>query len=439
MADESVLGLLGSNDLAGFNQSVVQSDPYGIAGRSLGAWQPDMSTWSPTEVGVTSFAKSFLSGLLGNYAQQNAANQLNSVISVLPQLREEPLHVATPEGVDESAFATLKANQALKYLAAKDAAVAEKKKDISTLMNSIFGEAVKNKTLSPADAVKAIQTGDYSSIMNDADAGPENIPGILTKPSSNNPLANGNQTTAQKVAAYFKTFVDQDMPASQAAIAARQQVDGELKASAKTFDEAKNAREYGQKLLDLVSTAKAGMSLAGVTGNFQGLRHAADYVMSPFSEDAAAKLQGDTLLSSIAPQLVQMSRSPGAVSDYETKLYLGSGPSTNNTPEANAILAQKLEDLGKLNLDYADFLDTYREINSSTTGAAKKWSEYRQAFPIFDPKTNELNTDRPSWQDYFNSIGGNTAPAIVADTADQDLSGYTAAQIQFMKSKGIIK
>lgn len=168
MADESVLGLLGSNDLAGFNQSVVQSDPYGIAGRSLGAWQPDMSTWSPTEVGVTSFAKSFLSGLLGNYAQQNAANQLNSVISVLPQLREDPLHVATPEGVDAAPFSALRANQALKYYAAKDAAAEEKNKTLSTLFGNVLGKyaekdptgALKIATSeNPQEALKEIMSG----------------------------------------------------------------------------------------------------------------------------------------------------------------------------------------------------------------------------------------------------------------------------------------
>ena len=147
---------------------------------------------------------------------------------------------------------------------------------------------------------------------------------------------------------------------------------GELEASKKTFDEAKSARDYGQKMLDLVSTARAGMAQAGKTGNFQSLRHAADYIPSPFSDEANKKLTGDAMLSSIAPQLVQMSRSPGAVSDYETQMYLGSGPNVNQTPETNAELAAKMEDLAKLNLDYADFLDTYREINGNTTGAQKK-------------------------------------------------------------------
>jgi len=166
----------GYNDLAGFNQSVLQSDPYGIAGRSIGAWQPDMSTWSPTETGVTSFAKSFLSGFLNNYAQQNAANQLNSVMSVMPQLREDPLSVATPEGVDAAPFAAYRASQALKYFAAKDADAAEKQKNINTLMTSIFGEGIKNETIDPKDAINAIKNNDYSGILNKESADPSKNP-----------------------------------------------------------------------------------------------------------------------------------------------------------------------------------------------------------------------------------------------------------------------
>lgn len=99
---------LGLTDLINFNNSVVQRDPWGIAGQSLGAWQPNVSTWSPTETGVTLFAKSFLQGLFSNIAQNDAANQLSKVVSVLPQLGTDPASVGVPEGVDQSPFNVLK-------------------------------------------------------------------------------------------------------------------------------------------------------------------------------------------------------------------------------------------------------------------------------------------------------------------------------------------
>lgn len=125
--------IYGLGDLGAFNQSVVQNDPYGIAGRSLAAWQPDVSTWSPTATGLTAFTKSFMSGLLGNVAKNNAASALNSVIGVLPQLRSDPMSVATPEGVPADAFATLKGNQVLRNYAAAE----QKKATLEELMQKV--------------------------------------------------------------------------------------------------------------------------------------------------------------------------------------------------------------------------------------------------------------------------------------------------------------
>lgn len=114
MADE-LLGLLGTNDLAAFNQSALQSDPYGMSAGVLGSWRPNTSTWSPGTTAATAFGQAFLTGLLGNYARQNAAEQTNAVIGVLPQLRADPMSVAVPEGVsDQAAFARLKASAVLR-------------------------------------------------------------------------------------------------------------------------------------------------------------------------------------------------------------------------------------------------------------------------------------------------------------------------------------
>jgi hypothetical protein len=110
MADDT----LSTIDLLNFNNSVLQRNPYGIASQSIGAWQPQMQTWSGAEQGVGSFAKSFLQGLLGNYAQQDAANQMASVVGTLPQLASNPMGAVAPEGVDQSAYNLLKGSAMLK-------------------------------------------------------------------------------------------------------------------------------------------------------------------------------------------------------------------------------------------------------------------------------------------------------------------------------------
>lgn len=157
MADDT---LLGPSDLIGFQNSVAQSDPYGIAGRSLASWQPDMSTWSPTTSGITSFAKAFASGLLQNYAQQNTANQLNAVMGVLPQLRSDPMSVVAPEGVDATPFATLKGNAIVKNVARQELLAEKNDNRVGLLLNSVLPDLITTKQISAKDALSIASSND---------------------------------------------------------------------------------------------------------------------------------------------------------------------------------------------------------------------------------------------------------------------------------------
>ena len=164
MADD-IYGLLGSTDLQGFNQAAQAQDPYGIAGRSLQAWQPNTETWSPGAT-ATSFAKAFLSTYLGQQARQNAADQTNAVINVLPQLAANPLAVTAPEGVPENLFADIKGAAALRNAQRQAAGQAAKSSQLSDLVGTIFSEGVKNQTITPGEAINAAKTGDIDSLLN---------------------------------------------------------------------------------------------------------------------------------------------------------------------------------------------------------------------------------------------------------------------------------
>lgn len=377
-------------------QAIAASDPYlqmksapdAISQLVLQASaNPEYSTKDKILAGLLSGAAS---GILGDFSEDYQARAADEYSKVLRAVGMGE-NVERPDVLSPSVF-NLAKNQA-------DIFKVGAKLKIQDQINDATSAGLK----------KRLETlGELKAKKEMADLARSELPTIPLSERPLSGLASGKDTTAQKVAQYFQEFVAQGMPPTQAATSARQQVEGELKASTKTYDEAKAAREYGQKLLDLASTARAGMSQAGQTGNFQGIAHNYERIAALLGSDEAAKqLTGDAVLDSIAPEIVKMSRSPGAVSDYETRLYLGAGPNTRQRPETNAILTKKMEDIGKLNLDYADFLDTYREVNGTTTGAAKKWSEYRQAFPLFvgEGEKIELNPNRPSWQDYFNAIG----------------------------------
>lgn len=156
--------MLNPNDLLGFTQQVRQSDPFGIAAQSLNAFQPDTRSFSAGELGATAFGKSFLSGLLGNYANERANRQLSSVVQALPLLEKNPYGMTTPEGVDSGAFNLLRGSAILKK-AQKDAVLGDEKKTaIADLWKSVVGKAVETGAMSPQAALKAIETGDTSAL-----------------------------------------------------------------------------------------------------------------------------------------------------------------------------------------------------------------------------------------------------------------------------------
>lgn len=436
--------IYGLGDLGAFNQSVVQNDPYGIAGRSLAAWQPNVSTWSPTATGLTAFTKSFMSGLLGNVAKNNAASALNSVIGVLPQLRSDPMSVATPEGVPADAFATLKGNQVLRNYLSQESSNDKKESRVGALLQSVLPDLIKTNKISAKDALNIATSDDPMSALDKFSEMSPKMPGVTPTAPTDNPLANGRDSTLQKTQAYFQQFLDSGMPAVQAAAAAKEQVKGEISSNNKSFDEAKAAREYGQNLLSIANTARAGIGQAGQTGPLNPLAKLYEYGASALgSSEATSQIAGDTLLNSIGPDVIKLARPTGggATSDFESRAYLGSGPSTSNTPEANALLVAKMEKLGKLNVDYADFLEAYRDANAgSIVGAAKKWNEYKQAYPIFTGEGSnlEINESRPPWQEYFAQVGSGQAPAANSGQSQPVPTGqYTKSGKQIYILNGV--
>jgi len=393
-----------ASDIAQFENILGKNDYWKMAAAPVAAAKFDTSTWSPGQTFGVSAGQAFLSSALNMLGQRSEGEQLAKVAKILPQLYKDPSSVAIPEGVDTEA------GGALKLAALKDFALRQEAS--SNSKEKLFADVFSKNPSIALQTMPEMATKFGITV-------PEEKPREVSQVDSTIPnLSVGGASTAKKVLSYTNEFINGGMPPAQAAIAARQQVADEIKNNAKSFDDAKAAREYGQKLLDMANTAKAGISEAGTTGPYNTLAHAYENIANLFgSQEAAKQLRGDATLSSIAPELIKMSRSPGAVSDFESKLYLGAGPNTNQTPETNALLANKMEELGKLNLDYADFLEAFKQANAgNTSGAASKWAEYRTKFPLFvgDENNMQLNTNRPSWQEYFS--GAVQAPA--QDSAD---------------------
>lgn len=434
---DDYLSLLSPNDLAGFNQSVQASDPYGLIGKSLMDWQPNYSSFNAGESALTAFGKAFMGGLMQNYAQNRAADQVSKVVNILPQLRSDPLSVAAPEGVDLGSFNMLRGSAILKNEALKETNKTKDENRISSLLGQVLPDMIKARTLSAKDALSLATSEDpreaflgVSEALDKPTA--SKIPAILDNQS---PLATGKQATSEKLKTYYQEFLSSGLPPVQAASAAKQQIEGELKANNKSFDEAKASRETAQKLMTMAQTAESGMASAGQTGSelasaYEQLVSTLSPVLPGSQSEAKAQAAGDALLSSIRPEAFVAARPPGigAMSDSEMRQYLKTAPGTDKTPEQNAVLINRIKKVAALHSDYADFMDAYREANSgSTIGADKKWMEYRNAVPLFDP-SGELKDERLGWQEYFAAKGAQESENAISPEAPSKQTLKSEAQ-----------
>lgn len=424
--DGSILGLLGSDDLAGFQNRVAQDNIFSTLAPAIQNTKFNTSTWSPTEQAGTSLLQSFLSTALGQIGRNQVSDQVAKVAQILPSLSSfgtDPRTVQAPEGVDQGAFDVLKATSILKQNQRK-----------ASLINELFTDPQKLAQISRTNP------GVVNQLFGETGSSPIAEKTLPVEAAPVDPLSaalqTGKDSVQDKERAYFAQYVADGYTPSQAAQSAREKIAGEVKANKGSFDDVKAARDRAQRLQDIINTAESGLSTAGTTGPLNPLAHGLDYLQSFWNPDAAKRVAGDAVVDSIAPEIVKMGRSPGAVSDYESRMLINSGPSTRNTPEANQAVLQNFKAIAKIEAEHADFLETYRDINGgSTIGADKKWLQYKNAHPILttDGDKVEINPNRPSWQEFFSSGGKSDIPKPAASSVSRD------AALAELKRRGLIK
>ena len=184
---------------------------------------------------------------------------------------------------------------------------------------------------------------------------------------------------------------------------------------------------------ELIATAKKGMEGAGETGGPGYLQTARELASGAYSllptpggKEELEQRAATKDLDSIRPKIVKSLRSPGAVSNYETEILIGAGPSSQNTPQENARLIANMERIKELNADYADFLEAYVEAKGDAVGADKIWRNYKNDEVFRDGKFNDARMD---WKEYFRSTKAGTYEASDQGKTDK------AAVLQQMKDE----
>lgn len=210
---------------------------------------------------------------------------------------------------------------------------------------------------------------------------------------------------------------------------------------------ADSVRAAASKLLEVAGTASAAVDAAGQTGGFFApLRSLASYAYQVVSSEERQQRASDKLLDSIKPDIIKASREAGtgAMSDDEMRTYLAAGPNTGNTPEENRLLIEKYQNVGQLGLEYADYLDWYRESYGTLSGAESLWNQYKAENPILlrgEGSKVQWNGNRRPWGDFvierMSGGGSRFAPNVTGSptepmAAQAAVPQYTPQQLTEM-------
>lgn len=404
---ESVTGSLGY----GVSQSLpALVNPYGSTGKNL----------------ATVLGGSLLAGLFGYQAKKEAeqknlaqAGYMQELLSggITPE-REKEILAADPK------LAKLTTGIKLQELLGGAAAKAEGEAARQKAEIDIISDYAKKNNLSFTQAKERLDQG-YG-------AGPSVPP--ITGPGV-------DDTYQTKFKALVQEGIDLGMTANGAnkyAEAILKPIEDQTKA---IQQKANTIREKNAAAQKMIATAKDAVEGAGETGGpfyVRAIREAASqaYASLPIGagpERERQKQAKQALLGTIEPEAVQALRSPGAVSDRETKMIVRAVPNKDFTPAQNLEIINQMSKVTALNEEYANALDEYA-LSGKGDQIEKLWSDYKKQ-EVF--RNDKYNDDRISFASWLASKKGEEAATKtmtvkqtgddVSSMSDEDLDAAVAA------------
>lgn len=407
---------------------------YGLAAQQVGQLGPQLinpygSTGQAVGIGLGTI---LLQSLLGYQARSQAAQdtlKLNTLANQMqaletPQARTDFIG-GVSDPLQQSRLSTLAtALQAQEQ--ARQAKTADKLLDLQTAANFELGplgtQLAKRKQDQEIELARARVRGLTSALSGETAGAFGALP----------PLEGGTALQA-KQDALIARGIQMGMTPNQAAQYAEKNLRVDRKATdaaQKVIDE---SRQRAGKLEQVATTARAGVEGAGMTGGaLGGVREVASKGFAIVSPSEQEQRDYQKILDSVRPNVINMLKSPGAVSDFESNLLMGSGPSSVNTPTENKKLIEGMETVANLEADYADFVEAYITEKGSSVGADALWRQYKseQVFP--EGKYNPLRTDWASW---LAERGITTESAIVAPVQDEKLQILRQLQAELAAEK----
>jgi hypothetical protein len=415
MAGEDLYGAL-----AGLNYDPAETG-WGTGSQVLASSLPALMNpyqSAGTNIGIA-LGGALISGLLGYQARQSAAEQsleanrlgLQLLEAQSPQARLGIIE-STPDAVMQGKLLGVNTRLAAQQAAMKQLVDQEvaKRTGVAQFDLGPLGTALYDR-----DIRKAAELSGARRIGGGGGGGGgAGQPGTVGKPLN----ITDPETLAGRRDALIQRGIEMGMTANQALAYAEKNLATDTAANKLANKRIEDSRNRAAALEEVTSTARVGVEGAGMTGGaLQGPRQAASRMAAIFSPEQQAKQDAQKLLDSVKPQVIKMSRSPGAVTDFESKMLIGAGPSSNNTPSENEKIITNMEVITDLENEYADYVEAYIQQNGSAIGADKLWTKYKEQEAF---KGGKYNASRLPIYDYLTDLK-DRQPTSTFSTKEQKL------------------
>ena len=375
-----------------------------------------------TNIGIA-LGGALISGLLGYQARQSAAEQSLAANRLAVQLLEAPsatqrLNIieSTPDTLMQEKLLGVNTRLAAQQAAMQQLVAQEVAKrqglaefELGPTGTKLFErelEKLRQETAIRASAIRGLGGGGGG--RGGAAAGTVGKPFDITDPET---MAGRRDTLIQR-------GIEMGMTANQALAYAEKNLAFDTAANKGAIERVNKSRERALLFDEITSTARAGVDAAGMTGGaLGGVRQAGSKLAAVFSPEQQRKQDAVKLLDSIKPDIVKIGRSPGAITEKENQMLIGAGPSSSNTPSENEKIIRKMEVIGDLEQEYADFVEAYITQKGSVVGADALWIKYKEQ-EVF--KGGRYNENRVPIFDYLTEIK-ERSPISTISAADQKL------------------
>jgi len=395
MADPAINAL--AQQLAQSNQKFYQQDPFINAAQNMqpiqvAPWQKN-DPWQAAAIGLQGVARGFLQGYGINNARQQQGQYASGIAQALQRpggvydLAKDPMYGdIAPQLMLQDYYAKQElANKQAEMQAQNQNAIAlEQNKAFMGYYFSPQGQALARAGMLQ---MPGMPTG--------APAAPGSAPGVPPQtPGVQSPVgALGGDTQggivplSQRIQKKAEELLlsglnpDEAYKAAERTYGAEQaQTEAELKALQDIKQKAANLRRIGETVLstyDKVGYSGPGNSI---------LTLGAGALAAMGNSDQQSKLRAQTVMDSIKPDVIKEARTVGggAVSDYESRMFVASGPNSGQRPEANRLLGDLYTERANLADDYANFKESYYQKYGTLHGSEEKWNTYIGDFKLLD-------------------------------------------------------